>query len=212
MTPPDVRAVALRRGHTLPRMIGQHRRREEAIPTGTPARSRFEVDPLACAVMISARSNVGAVRFGTRTIRGIIDVVPSSDGVDLDSQPRARLEIPLSDLTSGNALYDSELQQRLDVRRFPLATLDLTEARVLGDLDYGVDGTVTLHGVAATLRGNVTLQFPEPGVLTVTGEHVVDIRDFDIDLPTVLMLRLYPDVRVSMQLLARQIDHTEESS
>ena len=46
---------------------------------------------------------------------------------------------------------------------------------------------------------------PGPGVLAVTGEQAVDIRDFDISSPTVLMLRIYPDVVVKLYLEAEQI-------
>jgi len=38
----------------------------------------------------------------------------------------------------------------------------------------------------------------------VQGDHVVDIRDFDIESPTVLMLRIYPDVRVQLQVEAER--------
>ena len=38
--------------------------------------------------------------------------------------------------------------------------------------------------------------------LVVTGDHVFDIRDFDIVSPTVLMLRIYPDVRVRLHVEA----------
>jgi len=40
--------------------------------------------------------------------------------------------------------------------------------------------------------------------LVVQGDHVVDIRDFDIESPTVLMLRIYPDVRVQLQVEAER--------
>lgn len=187
----------------------EHHTTKGARVTGTSSRSHFALDPESCAVLIRARSNVGAVQFGTTSLRGTIDVVRSSAGIDVDNRPVVLLELPLKDLTSGNALYDSELHQRLDVRRFPVARLELVEARHLGDLDYAVAGTVTLHGVSAVLRGTVSLGFPEDGVLTVTGDQVIDVRDFHIDLPTLLMLRLYPDVKVSLQLLAREIDGIE---
>ena len=40
------------------------------------------------------------------------------------------------------------------------------------------------------------------GRLVVTGEQVFDIRDFDVPSPTVLMLRIYPDVRVHLHVEA----------
>ena len=50
---------------------------------------------------------------------------------------------------------------------------------------------------------------PGPGRLSVTGEQVVDIRDFDIISPSVLMLRIYPDVVVKLYLEAEEValDH-----
>ena len=40
----------------------------------------------------------------------------------------------------------------------------------------------------------------------MTGEQVVDIRDFDIASPTVLMLRIYPDVVVKLYVEAEEVD------
>ena len=39
----------------------------------------------------------------------------------------------------------------------------------------------------------------------VSGEQVIDIRDFDIASPTVLMLRIYPDVLVQLQVEAEAL-------
>ena len=44
---------------------------------------------------------------------------------------------------------------------------------------------------------------PRPdGSIIVTGGNAFDIRDFDIASPTVLMLRIYPDVTVKLQVEA----------
>ena len=43
---------------------------------------------------------------------------------------------------------------------------------------------------------------PSDGKLVIRGEQVVDIRDFGIASPTVLMLRIYPDVVVGLQIEA----------
>jgi hypothetical protein len=42
-------------------------------------------------------------------------------------------------------------------------------------------------------------------LLHVVGEHVFDIRDFDVAAPTVLMFRIYPDVRLELQLEATPV-------
>jgi hypothetical protein len=42
--------------------------------------------------------------------------------------------------------------------------------------------------------------------LVITGEQVLDMRDLAIPSPTVLMLRIYPDVRVRLQVEAEPED------
>jgi polyisoprenoid-binding protein YceI len=168
-------------------------------------RRRFTVDPNLSALLLQSRSNIGAVQFGTREVTGYLDVAIGPCGVAIDRGPVARLEVALAELTSGNALYDDELRQRLDVRRFPVATVELEQAHALPDDTYRVSGLVTLHGIAAQLQGSVRLVLAETGELTVTGEQVVDIRDFDIDVPSVLMLRIYPDVKVALHLVAHEV-------
>jgi hypothetical protein len=48
-----------------------------------------------------------------------------------------------------------------------------------------VDGTVRVETLSDTR-------------VLVTGEQVFDIRDFAVPSPTVLMLRIYPDIRVRL--------------
>jgi hypothetical protein len=43
---------------------------------------------------------------------------------------------------------------------------------------------------------------PSEHSLVVRGEQVIDIRDFGVASPTVLMLRIYPDVAVGLQIEA----------
>jgi polyisoprenoid-binding protein YceI len=153
-------------------------------------------------VLVEARSNVGTVAFGTTAVTGCVDVVVNDGGIDAQEHPQGRLRVPLETLRSGNALYDAELQTRLGVQRYPMVDVELQEAQALGDGHYRVTGTVALHGVTCTLGGGVVLTMRD-GMLDIAGEEVIDIRDFDIELPSVLMLRIYPEVKVSLQLRAR---------
>jgi hypothetical protein len=48
--------------------------------------------------------------------------------------------------------------------------------------------------------GTLSVTHASPDVFSVSGEHEFDIRDFDIPTPSVLMLHIYPRVRVHLQL------------
>src|SRR5665213_2881254 len=65
---------------------------------------------------------------------------------------------------------------------------------------YRLSGDLTFHGVTRPAHGTVTVETTDENRLVITGEQVFDIRDFDIPSPTVLMLRIYPDVRVRLHV------------
>lgn len=162
------------------------------------ARSRFVVQPDDSAVLIEARSTAGRIDFGTQAVTGCLEATICDGMLLLDPPPIAELEVDLRTLRSGNALYDSELAQRLDVRRFPRAAVRLGRVQRIGDR-FQVSGPVTLHGQTCEITGSVTVR-PSAGRWLISGEHVFDIRDFEIALPSVLMLRIFPDVRIFMTL------------
>jgi polyisoprenoid-binding protein YceI len=155
-------------------------------------------------VLIEARSTVGPITFGTTSVGGYLDVGIREGEIDLDcAVANARLELELSTLSSGNSLYDAELLQRIDARRFPMTVVELRAIERIGQSDrYTVDGDLTFHGVTRRTSGTVEVQVDQSGLMHVAGEHVFDIRDFDVEAPTVLMLRIYPDVRLELQLEA----------
>ena len=119
--------------------------------------------------------------------------------------PSAHLEIAVTDLRSGNGLYDAELLRRIDARRYPIVTLDLRDCTPVGtpaSRPYHVRGEITFHGSTRPIEGSVGVALTPDGRLVVSGEQVFDIRDFDVAVPTVLMLRIYPDVVVQLQVEA----------
>lgn len=153
------------------------------------------------AILIDVRSNVGPISFGTTSITGYLEAT-TQDGVILpDPVPVSRLSVAMASLRSGNRLYDAELGQRLNVRRHPDCTIDLEEITALAEPGrFNVTGEVTLHGITHSADGSVSATIEPDGNCLVSGQQVFDIRDFDIPTPSVLMLRIYPDVVVHMRL------------
>lgn len=164
---------------------------------------RFRVVPDRSVVMINARSSVGPITFGAIGVTGFIEAPVAGRWVCASPQPTAHLEIDVEQLRSGNSLYDAELLRRVDARRHPTVTLDLRCCTALGSTGrYQLAGEVTFHGVSRPLDGTVSVVMPTDHSMVVRGEQVVDIRDFGVVSPTVLMLRIYPDVVVALQVEA----------
>jgi hypothetical protein len=115
-----------------------------------------------------------------------------------------RLEIPLQTLTSGNTLYDSEIHRRINTRRHPTATIGLLGARRSADgHGYALTGVIQFHDQTREISGSITAEFSRPDVLVVRGEQTLDIRDFGLESPNTLGLKIYPDVMIEMHLEGR---------
>jgi polyisoprenoid-binding protein YceI len=122
-----------------------------------------------------------------------------------DVAPSGRLIIDVAALNSGNSLYDAELLRRIDARTYPAALVDLRECCPSGPGPrYRLAGELTLHGVTRLAEGTVTVEAVSDTRLVITGEQVFDIRDFAIPSPTMLMLRIFPDVRVHLHAEAER--------
>jgi DNA-binding PadR family transcriptional regulator len=173
----------------------------DGADTHTPR--RFLLTPDRSVALIEVRSTVGPISFGAVGITGHIEAVVTEGKVIAEPPPSAHIEIAVDGLRSGNSLYDAELLRRIDARRFPTAAIDLSECMVSGDGGrYRVSGEITFHGVTRPAHGTVNVAERAGERLVVTGEQVFDIRDFDVPSPTVLMLRIYPDVRVHLHVEA----------
>lgn len=167
-------------------------------------RRRFTVTSDRSAVLIEARSNVGPIAFGTTSVQGWLEVAMDGAAIDVDGAvPEATLSIELRTFSSGNSVYDAELLRRIDAKLHPTTRLELRDASRIGSTDrYQVEGDLAFHGLTRRISGTVGVEIGEGESITVVGEHIFDIRDFDVAAPSLLMLRIYPDVRVELQLTA----------
>ena len=159
----------------------------------------YRLDGNRSVVLIEVRSSVGPLSFGATGVRGSVEAVVVDGVLQMTVAPSGRLEIDVAELRSGNSLYDAELLRRIDARRFPTASVELRECAASGlGSRYVLRGDLTFHGVARPAEGAVSVEMLSERRLVVTGEQVFDIRDFAVPSPTMLMFRIYPDVRVRL--------------
>jgi DNA-binding PadR family transcriptional regulator len=186
-----------------------------------PRSERFSVASDRSHLVVETRSSVGPIAFATASLSGDVMAAVGDGLLLVTPSPSASLRVQMSDLTSGNALYDSELFRRADARRYPLVTLELGSTAQIGEGNtYQLAGVVTLHGVTRTVEGQVLVTVqehragkgsraltaeglrPPDRTLTVEGEQIFDIRGFGMTLPDMPLLKLYPDVRLHLHLEA----------
>jgi DNA-binding PadR family transcriptional regulator len=169
------------------------------LASGSPIMQRFILDPKRSAVLIDARSTVGPICFGSTGVTGSLYAALGDGGVSTETPPSGWLSIDMTGLSSGNKLYDAELHRRINSRRYPSAKVELKECTPSAPgWRYRLRGELTFHGITRRTEGTVQLEAASDNRIVISGEQVFDIRDFALPSPTMLMLRIFPDVRVRL--------------
>lgn len=166
--------------------------------------ARYEINPERSEVRIAARSSIHPIDAVTNGLAGFFEAEMGDGGVlDLSVTPKARLDFPVERLTSGNALYDREMKRRIDARRYRTITGELKEMKQTDEpARYLVGGDVTFRGVTRHFEDEMSLSILDEHSVSLQGSHVFDIREFDMEPPKIMMLKVYPDVSVSVKIVA----------
>jgi polyisoprenoid-binding protein YceI len=177
--------------------------RAEATPGNGQqmALTRYTLDSVRSCVWVSGRSSLHPINTETRGITGWFEAATQADGsLDLDQHVSGELELAVERLTSGNQLYDRELRRRIDARRYPTISGRLTRiAREGPHPGYLVTGEIAFHGKTRTFEHAMRIELSENGI-ALTGEDVFDIREFGMKPPSMLMVRVYPEISVRVEL------------
>lgn len=116
--------------------------------------------------------------------------------------------VPLADLTTGIALRDRHMREKyLEVGKFPdvrlavpLASLPSPSpgAAVAGELK----GMLALHGKEKEIPFKYEASCTADNVCTAKGGFTINIKEFDIAVPTYLGVTIKPDISVEAQFEA----------
>jgi polyisoprenoid-binding protein YceI len=163
----------------------------------------FRIDPTRSKVWVEARSSMHPIQGEAEGLEGFIEADVADGRIDVSGVPKIEIELPVNRLQSGKRLEDAEMMRRIDARRFPKITGSTTDLEENGGR-YRVRGDLTFHGVTRQVEGEVTISAPDEHSLVIEGEQTFDIREFGVQPPKILMLKVHPDVRVRVQVVAQQ--------
>jgi polyisoprenoid-binding protein YceI len=168
--------------------------------------ARYNIIPERSRVWIDARSNLHPIHSSTEGLEGYIDLELGPDGeVDLEKEPTGKLSLPVNRLSSGNRMEDREMQKRVDARRYPSISGVLTAMeRTDSDGSYRVSGDVTFRGVSRPHQDEMTVKAVDPKTIQLAGKSQFDIREFGMEPPKVLVLKVLPEVDVRVEIFAEQ--------
>jgi polyisoprenoid-binding protein YceI len=166
--------------------------------------ARYSIVPDRSQVWIDARSNVHPIHSSTSGLEGYVDLdLEPSGTIDLANTPAGRLSLSVDRLKSGNRMEDRELQKRIDARKFPRIEGQLDQISPNGsDASYRVSGEVTFRGVSRRHEDSMDISPVDDKTIRLTGTSSFDIRDFGMQAPKVLLLKVEPEVQVRVEIYA----------
>jgi len=164
--------------------------------------TRYIFDSARSCVWIDARSSLHPINTETRGLEGWVEVSAQPDGaLDLSTPVRGKLQLSTDRLSSGNQLYDRELKRRIDARRYPFIEGEIVSVTEVGAAnDYVVAGDLSFHGKTRRFEHKMTITVSEGSTIELRGDYVFDIREFNMKPPSMLMLKVYPEVAVRVEL------------
>ena len=166
--------------------------------------ARYEVSSPESSLVVDARSTLHNVKATTSDLSGYVVAAWNADGSLAPAPPAVmHVEFPVDSVRSGNGIQDREMRKLVDSARFPKVAGDLRSVEHISPGRYKASGEITLAGRARTYGGEFSI-VKDGDSLTVEGELGVDIRDFGLKPPNLLILKVDPVVRIRVRLVARK--------
>lgn len=164
--------------------------------------TRYLVDPDRSELQAEAHSNVHPIEIRTHGFEGTIEAEAKGSELDLSRQPSARLEIDADLMKSGIELYDNEIARMIEVRKYSRIRGELLRTADAGSGRYRLRCKLSFHGVNRELDTEVRVRFPDANTIEIEGEQDIDMRDYNLKPPKILMLEVKPDVRLRAKIVA----------
>ena len=156
---------------------------------------RWSIDAPTGSITFVATSSVHPIR--TRgSASGWFEAAFDDNGFGPGTTMHGHLEVPLSGLSSGNPLVDSEMRRRVDTAANPLIVADIEATDETGGNTARITGTISFLDVDVLVEGELNL-FPGP---RLSGIGEFDVRWWGFEPPRLFMMRVDPIVTVEIDL------------
>lgn len=166
---------------------------------------RYAVVSRRCRLTARASSSVHPITAEAHALSGEIDAELRDGALDLDRPASARIELSVAELRADNPLVSREIRKRLDPRRHPSATLTAHKVSARAEGGYDVFGELTLHQVTRSVTARAVLLTSDRHGLELDAELTFDVREFQLQPPSLLGLRVHPEVTVAARVVAAVI-------
>jgi polyisoprenoid-binding protein YceI len=165
--------------------------------------ARFRVNTAKSTVGVGLRINLHPSHIEANALSGVIECEVDDQGQPRLDQPySAELTLPVDAIKSGNGIQDREMRRRFDANRYPAITARVTHGEALeGAGKYRAVAQLTMHGQTRPITGDVTLSVAGT-TMTIDGQQVINVKDFGIDPPRLIILKVEPEVDLQVHIVA----------
>lgn len=166
---------------------------------------RFRVVAGESPVTIITKSTTHATHARADSLTGTLVCEFDDRGLPrLDAPWSAELRLPVRAIRSGNPLQDRVMRGQVEATKHPTIRVKVTDAVALRRPGrYRATAAITFHGKTRRVDGEVTVTRDDEQ-LVIEGQQRFDMRDFDVEPPRLLILRVDPIVVVQVRITARQ--------
>jgi hypothetical protein len=166
--------------------------------------TRYRIVPERSQLWIEATSSVHPIHSRSDGLEGHFELDTAPDGTPVFGVPPVgQISLAVKRLRAGNPLEHRELQRRIEARRHPTIDGTVTAAeRIEGTARWAVTGELTFRGVARECKDEVTIEAVDDRTVRLAGESTFDVRDFGMEPPRILLLRVDPMVAVRIEVIA----------
>ena len=166
--------------------------------------TRYRIAPERSQVWIDGSSTLHAIHSSADGVEGFVDCDFEADGgLNLSVVPTGSLSLPVDRLSSGNRMEDRELHKRIDAHRYPTIEGVLDSVVADGSTDsYLVGGDITFRGVSRHYQDVMRIRGVDKETIQLDGSSRFDIREFGMEPPRMLMLKVEPEVDIRVEIVA----------
>ena len=170
------------------------------------ALAKYRIVPGSSRVWVDAKSSLHAIMADGDGLEGYVDIEPDGSGAVDCSRPTAgQLSFPVARLSTGKGLEDREMQRLVNTRRYPTIEGSMASmAAADGNGSYRVAGDITFRGATQRVEDQMKVDFVDDRTVRLTGQSRFDIRDYGMQPPKILMMRVEPFVDVRVEIVAEK--------
>lgn len=166
--------------------------------------SRFIIDPEESEVWIEGSSSVHPIHASASGLTGWVELSRTRGGVAKVPRLAGEVRVAVDRLSSGNPLVDRETRRRVDARRHPEIVGIVTGAERVAADRLSVTGEIAFRGEVRPVSGELTVS-ADGDRLVIDGSESFDVRDWGLEPPRVALLRVHPDIRVRIHVVANPV-------